>query len=172
MPVAAWKFRDPRRGMAIVAAAGPAMNFFLAWLGALALHLICGHVNIGDQCLSWLATDVLGSTNLEPTSSEFLARGIFLFVTFNLVLGLFNLLPIPPLDGGRIAVGLLPEALALRWARLERVGIVIIMLAVFILPEVLRQFGTEFNPVNGLLNGVLLRAIDITLQLAGVHAAT
>jgi Zn-dependent protease len=150
VPVAAWKFRNPRRGMAFVAAAGPVMNFFLAWLGAVALRFV----------------------GFPDPASPFLADALVYFILTNLVLGLFNLLPIPPLDGGRIAVGLLPEPLALRWARLERAGIVIVLLAVFILPEVLRQFGTEFNPVNGLLNGVLLRAIDLTLRLAGVHAAT
>ena len=150
VPVAAWKFRDPRRGMAIVAAAGPAMNFFLAWMGALALR----------------------GLGFPDPASPFLAGGLIYFILTNLVLGLFNLLPIPPLDGGRIAVGLLPEPLARRLAGLERAGIIIVLLVVFILPELLRQFGTEFNPVNGLLNGVLLRAIDLTLRLAGVHATT
>jgi Zn-dependent protease len=150
VPVAAWKFREPRRGMAIVAAAGPAMNFFLAWMGALALR------GLGFPDPSW----------------PLLADGLIYFVLTNLVLGLFNLLPIPPLDGGRIAVGLLPEPLARRLAGLERAGIIIVLLVVFILPELLRQFGTEFNPVNGLLNGVLLRAIDLTLRLAGVHATS
>lgn len=150
VPVAAWKFRDPRRGMAIVAAAGPAMNFFLAWIGALALH------GLGFPDSAW----------------PLLANALIYFILTNLVLGLFNLLPIPPLDGGRIAVGLLPEPLARRLAGLERAGIIIVLLVVFILPELLRQFGTEFNPVNGLLNGVLLRAIDLTLRLAGVHATT
>jgi Zn-dependent protease len=150
VPVAAWKFRDPRRGMAIVAAAGPAMNFFLAWMGALALR----------------------GLGFPDATSPLLAEALIYFILTNLVLGLFNLLPIPPLDGGRIAVGLLPEPLARRLAGLERAGIIIVLLVVFILPELLRQFGTEFNPVNGLLNGVLLRAIDLTLRLAGVHATT
>ena len=150
VPVAAWKFRDPRRGMALVAAAGPAMNFFLAWLGALGLRLL----------------------GFPYPAAPWLAEALIYFILTNLVLGLFNLLPIPPLDGGRIAVGLLPEPLAERWARLERAGIVIVLLLVFILPEVLRQFGIAFNPVNGILNGVLLRAIDFTLRLAGVHDVT
>ncbi len=150
VPVAAWKFRNPRRGMALVAAAGPAMNFFLAWLGALGLRAI------GFPF---------------PSSPQF-AEALIYFILTNLVLGLFNLLPIPPLDGGRIAVGLLPEKLAIRWAGLERVGLVIVLLVVFVLPQVLRQFGAHFDPVNGAINGVLTRAIGVTLHLAGVHDAT
>ena len=57
-----------------------------------------------------------------------LAVFLFYFMLTNLVLGLFNLLPIPPLDGGRIAVGLLPLGLARRWAQLERYGIVLVIL--------------------------------------------
>jgi len=148
VPVSAWRFPDPRRYMALVAAAGPAMNFLLAWLGALALHLT-----------GWLA----------PGPANLLATGLLEFIGFNLVLGLFNLLPIPPLDGGRIAVGLLPEKLALRWARLERAGILIVLMVVFLLPALLRQFGAEFDPVNAVLSGVVVRGIALMLNLAGFH---
>ena len=150
VPVAAWKFRDPRRGMMLVAAAGPAMNFLLAWFGALALR-------------------GLGFPDPESVT---VAQALIYFILTNLVLGLFNLLPIPPLDGGRIAVGLLPKALALRWARLERAGILIVLGVVFLLPALLRQFGTEFDPVNAALNGVVFRAMRLTLHLAGVPDAT
>jgi Zn-dependent protease len=145
VPVAAWKFRHPRRGMMVVAAAGPAMNFFLAWLAALVL----------------------------PASDPTSAAGIFgykfllSFILFNLVLGLFNLLPIPPLDGGRIAVGLLPEPIARRWARLERAGIVLVILGLFLLPALLREFGIRFDPLNDMLNTVLPWAVRVVLTLAG-----
>ena len=104
VPVAAWRFRHPRQGMMVVAAAGPAMNFFLAWLAALAAARV-------DRAVR---------QRRRRSAAQFL----FDFILVNLVLGLFNLLPIPPLDGGRIVVGLLPAPLAQRWARLERVGIV------------------------------------------------
>jgi Zn-dependent protease len=86
---------------------------------------------------------------------------------FNLVLGLFNLLPIPPLDGGRIVVGVLPEAAALWWARLERAGIVIVLLGVFIAPRLLEEFGVRFDPVGSTLGRVLPWAIRTVLHLAG-----
>jgi Zn-dependent protease len=146
VPVSAWKFSNPRRGMMIVAAAGPAMNFALAWLAGLAFH-----------GLDYLP-DALGDIG-----GEFLDD----FIVINLVLGLFNLLPIPPLDGGRVAVGLLPEGLARRWAALERYGIVIVLLLLFIAPEMSRDFGFHFNPVQDWLEYVLPRARNLVLMLSG-----
>jgi Zn-dependent protease len=89
------------------------------------------------------------------------------FILFNLVLGLFNLLPIPPLDGGRIVVGILPEALAMRWAKLERAGILLVLLCVFLLPQGLREFGIAFDPVGQALNNVLPWAVNLVLRAAG-----
>jgi Zn-dependent protease len=146
VPVAAWKFRHPRQGMMVVAAAGPAMNFLLAWLAALAAH---------------------GLGALSGNGADIAAQFLFDFIVFNLVLGLFNLLPIPPLDGGRIVVGLLPAPLAQRWARLERVGIVLVLLVVFLLPHMLGDFGLRFDPVGALLNNVLPRALNLVMWLAG-----
>ncbi len=146
VPVDARRFTDPRRGMMLVAAAGPAMNFLLAWLGALALYGI----------------------KLLPYSWAAIA-GLMLvyFVLTNLVLGLFNLLPIPPLDGGRIAVGLLPRGLAFRWAQLERAGIVIVLLLVFVLPTALGQIGIRFDPAGAALGRVVPWAFRLVLTLAG-----
>jgi len=141
VPVSAWKFRDPRRGMAIVAMAGPAMNFFLAWLAALVMPAAA-----------------IEAGGLESVVVQFLIY----FMLTNLVLGLFNLLPIPPLDGGRIAVGLLPLALAKAWARLERAGIVIVLLVVLVLPHV-----TGFDPVNAALEHILPWAFRTIFWLAG-----
>jgi Zn-dependent protease len=143
VPVAAWKFANPRRGMAVVAAAGPAMNFFLAWLGALSLHLL-------------------------PNDSANLATGfVEFFILYNLVLGLFNLLPIPPLDGGRIVVGLLPEGAARAWAGVERAGIVIVLFAVFLLPQVAQHFGYQFNPIESGLGDAVDWARRLVMTLAG-----
>ena len=150
VPVSAWRFSNPRRGMAIVAAAGPAMNFFLAWLGALALH---------------------GSGLLPNMPGEIVDQMLELFVLANLVLGLFNLLPMPPLDGGRIAVGILPEPLASAWARLERAGIFLVLLVVFLLPRLLAGQGISFDPVGRALNTVVPWATHLVYSLAGWHGA-
>jgi Zn-dependent protease len=139
VPVAAWKFRDPRRGMAVVALAGPAMNFFLAW------------------CAALLFPSEIGGTWNSPFIS-FLSY----FMLSNVVLGLFNLLPIPPLDGGRIAVGLLPLSLARALARLERAGIFIVLLVVFLLPRL-----TGIDPVGVALDRLLPQAFRLLFWLAG-----
>jgi Zn-dependent protease len=141
VPIAAWKFANPRRGMALVALAGPAMNFFLAWLAAVALRVLA-EVNVGG----------LAVIALED------------FLLVNLVLGLFNLLPIPPLDGGRVVVGILPEKLARTWAGLERYGLIIVIIFILILPQV---FGV--SPVSEALDIVLPWAFHIVRWLAGYH---
>ena len=148
VPVSAHRFRYPRQQMALVAAAGPAMNFLLAWLAALAGHLADVWPGAGG---------VLFTQFLE------------MFILVNLALGLFNLLPIPPMDGGRIVVGLLPLRLAMGWARIERAGIALVLLGVFLLPQALRQFGIEFDPVGAALMTVIPRAEDIVFQLAGYN---
>ena len=141
VPIGAWRFKDPRRGMAIVAVAGPAMNFFLAWLGALAV---------------------------QQVTNEIAVQFLFYFILTNLVLGLFNLLPIPPLDGGRVVVGLLPLELARVWAQLERYGILIVLGLVFLLPRL-----TDYDPVGDTLNIVLPWAFNTIFMLAGhdLHGA-
>ncbi len=150
VPVAAWKFRSPRRGMMVVAAAGPAMNFLLAWCGGLLMHV---------------------ADHLPPANATLAFDFLDYFILANLVLGLFNLLPIPPLDGGRIMVGVLPERAAMAWARIERYGIVIVLLVVFLLPRMLPEFGIPFNPVGWLLTHVVLRAYQLVFLLAGLGHA-
>jgi Zn-dependent protease len=140
VPVGAWKFKNPRRGMAIVAIAGPAMNFFLAWVGAL----------------------LMPTADATSATMAIVQQFLIYFMLSNLVLGLFNLLPIPPLDGGRIAVGLLPLGLARIWARLERAGILIVLLVVFVLPRLI-----GIDPVGQALDRVLPWAFRTMFWLAG-----
>jgi Zn-dependent protease len=128
---------DPRRLMAIVALAGPAMNFLLAFIGALALY--------------------------SPYGTVFWSY----FIVVNLVLGIFNLIPLPPLDGGRVAVGVLPLPAARFLAGSEKFGIFLVLGVVFVLPTVLSQLGVHFNPVNDALNSVLPWAADTVMHLAG-----
>jgi Zn-dependent protease len=116
------------------------MNFFLAWLGALAMPT---------------------AEVLSPTMA-IVQQFLIYFMLANVVLGLFNLLPIPPLDGGRIAVGLLPLKLARVWARLERAGILIVLLVLFVLPHF-----TGFDPVGEALGRLLPWAFRTLFWLAG-----
>ncbi len=146
VPVAVWRLRHPRQGMMLVAAAGPAMNFALALLAGLLAHP-----------LGW----VEGS--LSADSAGWLYRFLALSILANLVLGLFNLLPIPPLDGGRILAGLLPPRLAAPYMQLERWGILLVLLLVFLLPRLVEGF----DPVGWALRTVVLDGFELVIWLTG-----
>jgi|SRR5579862_1037306 len=113
VPVNFTRLHPLRVGMALVGAAGPGTNLVLAVISALLLHLIGFVPHAGQE---WLAA------NLENS------------VLINLVLAVFNMIPIPPLDGGRVAVGLLPRSLAMPLSRAERYTLPILMVALFVLP--------------------------------------
>ncbi len=141
VPVDPTHFRYPRQMMALVAIAGPLMNFTLAFLSALSLRI---------QGLPLGVATAIGA-----------------FIVFNLVLGIFNLLPIPPLDGGRIAVGILPFRAARAWAGLERYGILFVLILIAG-PSLLRQAGIHFDPLGSVLEPTVSWAFDHLLMLAGV----
>ena len=138
VPVAFHRLRKPRRDMVYVAAAGPLANLILAVISALLFHLA---VLFPDPAAQWLGQMLLNS--------------IFL----NLVLAVLNLLPLPPLDGGRIAVGILPISLAVPLAKMERYGLLILIAAFFLLPYAGRAIGANLSffdlvirtPVNWLM---------------------
>ena len=107
VPIDARRLGRPRRDMALVALAGPTVNFLLAGLGAFGLRM--GHEM--DGLTGALVRVTAGAT-----------------IGTNCVLGVLNLLPILPLDGGRVLASLLPLRLARSYARLERVGLVVVVL--------------------------------------------
>jgi Zn-dependent protease len=146
VPVDIRRLRNPRYGMVLVAAAGPAMNIFLAWCAAMLAHPL--------QELSGV---------LPPAATDLGVRFVLLSILANLLLAFFNLLPIPPLDGGRILVGLLPAPLALPLARLERAGLVIVMLMIFVLP----RLSPSLDPMGWLVGLVTGPAFRTVLWLAG-----
>ncbi len=130
VPVALGRLHRPRRDMILVAAAGPAMNLFLAVLSALLVHI------------AGLFPDV---------AAQWLQENLFNSIFLNLLLAIFNMLPLPPLDGGRVAVGLLPDRLAYPLARVEPFGILILLGAIFLLPIAGRSLGMEIDPLHWII---------------------
>jgi Zn-dependent protease len=146
VPVNFQALRNPRRDSILVAAAGPAMNLALATLAALAFHLL---IFLPDSVKPWVAK------NLKNT------------LVINVLLAIFNLLPLPPLDGGRIATAVLPVALAKILARLEPYGLVILVVVLFILPLLGAQLGIDLNVVWLFVQRSTEAIIDAILWLTG-----
>jgi Zn-dependent protease len=148
VPVNFRRLDRPRRDMVWVALAGPVTNILLATISAL---LVYGLVLLPSGAADWLEANLANS------------------ILINVVLCVFNMLPLPPLDGGRVAVGLLPDALAIPLARLERYGMLILLLFLFLLPYVGERTGLNLN-LLGWIVGVPAEALyNFILMITG-HA--
>jgi Zn-dependent protease len=132
---------NPRLGMVAVALAGPATNIALALLAALAFHAL-----------------PLAPANAAPWLADNLKNALVI----NVVLAVFNMLPIPPLDGGRVAVGLLPRVLAYPLSRLEPFGMLILLGILILIPMLGTQLGLNLDVISAILRtstGYVLRLI-------------
>ena len=135
VPVNPYNLRNPRRDMAIVAAAGPAVNLALAFVSAILLRVV-GLFDMGSTLAQWIILPI----------AAFLA----LSIVVNVILACFNLIPIPPLDGGRILVGILPREWADAVSKVEPYGIMIVLILVLLDP-----FGIMRHTLFAINDGLL-----------------
>lgn len=148
VPVNFFRLRGGRLGMVAVALAGPATNILLAAVSVLGFTLIAVAPETSQR---WLADNLANS------------------LWINSLLAVFNMLPLPPLDGGRVAVGLLPRQLAIPLARLEPAGLAILLTLIFLLPLGLSLLGVAFNPFVVLVVEPARWIAGTLLGLGGIH---
>ena len=146
VPVNFRNLNHPRIDMVWVAIAGPATNILLALLAALAFH---GLGLVPDNAARWVADNLKNA------------------LVINVILAVFNMLPIPPLDGGRVAVGLLPDVLAIPLSRLERYGMLILVGILILLPMLGGQLGLNLDVISAIVRTATGYVIQAVLLVTG-----
>jgi Zn-dependent protease len=146
VPVNYRNLSNPRLDMVWVALAGPVTNILLALLAGLALHAV-----------PWAPAG----------SAQWIFDNLKNALVINAVLAIFNMMPIPPLDGGRVAVGLLPRPLAVPLARLEPFGMMILIALLILLPLAGSQFGLNLDVISAILRTLTGYVIEAVLLLTG-----
>jgi Zn-dependent protease len=146
VPVNFRRLKNPRIDMVWVALAGPGTNIVLALAAASGFHLLgFAPANSGQ----WIFDNLKNA------------------VVINVVLAIFNMMPIPPLDGGRVAVGLLPNALAIPLSRMEPYGILILIVFLIILPMLGDQLGLNLDIISSILRTATGYVIQLLLLITG-----
>jgi Zn-dependent protease len=140
VPISAHRLRHPRRDMLLVSFAGPASNFVLCIAFAIATRFLLGNGGL--------------IPNAFGAGGSFIVNLCYTFAFVNLLLGVFNLLPIPPLDGSAIFELFMPETWKPHWYRLRPYGILVIFGIVFFIPGLLNAVLSPFaNALHGFVVG-------------------
>jgi Zn-dependent protease len=144
VPVNYRRLRRPRRDMVLVALAGPGMNLLLALAGAAILT----------------ATIVL-SGGAQDGAGAFIAANALNFIFINIFLGVFNLLPVPPFDGGHVVEGLLPPGLASQFHKIGRFSLLVLVLLLLALPAISPSADIVGRIVSPLVQRIVLAVLGI-----------
>ena len=147
IPVKFQNLNNPIRDMVLVALAGPVTNVCLAFFSAILLSRMVNFGMLGNQ---WITQTLVNS------------------ILINIILAVFNMIPIPPLDGGRVAVGLLPRFLSFYLLKLEKYGLFIIITALFILPLLGKKIGVNLEPIHWFIKSISNLLINFIITLTGL----